>query len=151
MTDFPRRIAVITAPLVVLTLSYKRLYLMTQKYREIFNYSALLALVIITIIFCFTLFTTGFPISKSIYNLEVGSGTSIYVATIRMILTNWVYSEHSLPANLKSKIVDTWCFRLFELMSLGNNATIEINQAKIFVELYDLLFFDINLQKLWTE
>jgi len=88
MTDFPRRIAVITAPLVVLTLSYKRLYLMTQKYREIFNYSALLALVIITIIFCFTLFTTGFPISKSIYNLEVGSGTSIYLATIRMILTN---------------------------------------------------------------
>jgi hypothetical protein len=88
MTDFPRRIAVITAPLVVLTLSYKRLYLMTQKYREIFNHSARLALVIITIIFCFTLFTTGFPISKSIYNLEVGSGTSIYVATIRMILTN---------------------------------------------------------------
>ena len=88
MTEFPRRIALITAPLVVLTLSYKKLYLITQKYKEMVNYSALSALVIITVIFCCTIFTTGFPISKSIYNLDVGSGTSIYVATIRMILAN---------------------------------------------------------------
>lgn len=88
MTDLPRRIALITAPLVVLTLSYKRLYPIAQKYRKIVKYCAMSVLVIITIIFSFTIFTTGFPISKSIYNLNVGSGTSIYLETIRIILAN---------------------------------------------------------------
>jgi hypothetical protein len=87
MTDFPRRIALITAPLVVTTLSYKRLYPIAQKYRKIVNYSAVSALVIITMIFSFTIFTTGFPISKSVYNLDVGSAT-YYIEMIRMILAN---------------------------------------------------------------
>ena len=88
ISEFPRRIALITAPLVVLTLSFKSFYLITQKYRKILNYSALSAVVFITIIWSCTIFTTGFPISKSIYNLDVGSGSSIYIATIRMILAN---------------------------------------------------------------
>jgi hypothetical protein len=88
MSEFPRRIALITAPLFILTLSFKRFYVITKKYRKILNYAALSAIIFIVIIWSCTIFTTGFPISKSIYNLEVGSGSSIYIATISMILAN---------------------------------------------------------------
>jgi len=86
ITDFPRRIALITAPLCVLTLSFTKFNFIVKKYSKILNFSALTAVIIITIVFCSTIFTTGFPISKTIDDLDVGSGSSIYLSTIRAIL-----------------------------------------------------------------
>ena len=86
ITEFPRRIALITAPLCVLTLSFTKFHFVVKKYSKILNFSALTVVIIITIVFSSTIFTTGFPISKTIDDLDVGSGSSIYLSTISAIL-----------------------------------------------------------------
>jgi hypothetical protein len=86
ITEFPRRIALITAPLCVLTLSFTKFHFVLKKYSKILNFSALTVVIIITTVFSSTIFTTGFPISKTIDDLDVGSGSSIYLSTISAIL-----------------------------------------------------------------
>ena len=86
ITDFPRRIALITAPLCVLTLSFTKFHFVVKKYSKTFNFSALTLVIIIAIFFSSTIFTTGFPISKTINGLDVGSASSIYLSTIKAIL-----------------------------------------------------------------
>jgi hypothetical protein len=88
ITDFPRRIALITAPLCVLTLSFAKFHFVAKKYSKILNFSALAVVIIITIVFSSTIFTTGFPISKTIDDLDVGSASSIYLSTISAILSS---------------------------------------------------------------
>ena len=86
ITEFPRRIALITAPLCVLTLSFTKFHFVVKKYNKTFNFSALTVVIIIAIVFSSTIFTTGFPISKTINGLDIGSGSSIYLSTISAIL-----------------------------------------------------------------
>ena len=86
ITDFPRRISLITAPLVILTISYNRLSFIGEKYKKYMTVFALAAIIVITSIFGFSALNTGFPISDSIQNLDVGSGTRIYLETLEKIL-----------------------------------------------------------------
>lgn len=86
ITEFPRRVALITAPLCVLTLSFTKFHFVVKKYSKTLNFSALAVVIIIAIVFSSTIFTTGFPISRTINGLDVGSGSSIYLSIINAII-----------------------------------------------------------------
>lgn len=87
ISDFPRRIALITAPIVVLTISHMRVYQIVQKFSRSTYYVAGFMPLAMIVIYCCTLFTTGFPISTSINDLNTGPGTEIYLQTINIIMS----------------------------------------------------------------
>lgn len=87
LSDFPRRIALITAPLCVLAASFQ----LSQKLPKLAKFPLIpagyLIASITSIVFVLTGLDTGFPTSSSLSDLVVGSGTDIYLLQIFEIIS----------------------------------------------------------------
>jgi hypothetical protein len=88
LSDFPRRIALISAPICVILVS-KRLYGITSMFlRSAIKIAVRLVTLITAGIFLVSCLYFGFPFSNTLKNLDLGYASSLYLTTIQEILTN---------------------------------------------------------------
>jgi hypothetical protein len=88
ITEFPRRIALIAAPLCVITLSYARFSSPRIRLNKIIDYYAVVSVISLIVLYSLTKFTYGFPVSETINGLDVGPASTLYISSINQILGN---------------------------------------------------------------